>query len=109
MDTPVATVAGLIEFINSQPADRWINNSRGWSRCAVGSYGVVVLDVDREYLRTQVVVPLWHDSKFTNDENVHIDFELHLSDKPCLMDMLNNSSFETYGEAQAWIAANPVE
>ena len=38
-----ATIKGLLEFINAQPADRLITSHHSWAECAVGDYAREVL------------------------------------------------------------------
>lgn len=68
------------EFVFEQPADKRINNSEGWSKCAIGEFAKST-GRWKEYL-----------SPFSYE--VCYDSRLHSE--------LNRSSFSTYGELQQY-------
>lgn len=54
---PSPSIAGLIAFINEQPADRPITTHRSWQGCAVGDYA-------REVLGHEIINPDEHEGGY---------------------------------------------
>lgn len=104
-----ASLAGLIEFINSQPANRPVNHD-SWATCAVGDYaraiGEQVTDSAVHGFRAlradPILKKLWRQAGST-DCDVLNDYEgVQELDDPSYMDILcGMRSPRTYGEMRA--------
>lgn len=114
-----ATLQGLIDFINAQPATRPVNHD-SWNQCAVGEYarevcgsdiplvtrGTVIASSYEEMRKSNVLRSLWQDAgsfcMFVASEN-----GCKLTDEKTLMDILNEDYDigNTYGDLQNMIAA----
>lgn len=111
--TTKATLAGLQEFINAQPAARPVNHS-SWARCAVGDYaqslGEVVYhpqslgDFESVY-NDRVVKGLWNQAGTCNSIIAALYEGTIVIDKPSLMDVLSEDYLPpTYGELRTHLA-----
>lgn len=109
------TIAGFIEFVNAQPADRAIHN-QAWCTCAVGMYAREVhnheiIDPNKygnSYAMLHadpVLKALWKESG-TSCVYTWDDYDTHMSEAVTLMDQLNEGIFGTFGQLQKYIANN---
>lgn len=108
------SLAGFIEYVNKQPADKLIDNS-SWSSCAVGEYAYDVHKHDipvtsihdvTSYAALRddpVLTALWADSGTSEIHGIPAEDGVKLCIEPSLMDMLNNGEFGSYGELQCYI------
>lgn len=110
-----ASLAGLIEFINAQPADRPVTHDT-WASCALGDYarslGEAVVDSEVHGFGAlhdcPILTKLWREAGSANEDVVN-DYEgVPETDDPTVMDALNEvdeSQAETYGQLRAVIRA----
>lgn len=109
-----ASLAGLIEFINAQPADRPANHET-WATCAVGDYarsiGEAVVDSNQHGFRAlkkcPVLKKLWSEAGSSNEDVVNDYRTVRETVDPTIMDVLNEAEYnvETYGKLREAIGA----
>lgn len=108
-----ATIAGLIAFIESQPADRAIKSHSSWNECAVGDYAREVLNHTIPRPNGSDYSPVWADPvvhalymECGTEEPSSITFAHGVphAESTTLMDMLaETDGARTYGDLLAEI------
>jgi hypothetical protein len=104
-----ASIAGLISFMRSQPADRPVDHD-SWKACAVGDYAREVLGVEingngdsaEEYavLTQDPVVRTLYQDVGTDQMSISLDFGAPLCARSTMMDylsMCDHGDGSTYG------------